>query len=317
MDNNLITIFRDEKSIIFLTYNKSLRSGLYFMTDWSIAVPRDSDFKRIGEAVLDIYKYIGSLEPVEKQEKIEEPWKKHSKYKSWKKFLLNTAEISVYLMDDDKYSVSIIHRLELKRSADKVEKSLNKNIKLPLDVGAEEMGRAVVEILDAADAIYNSGMEIDAYPETELEMDNGAVLIYRTPEDDKFNDEGDCHAAEVYQAYSYVANDYSEPKAWFSLSPAAYFDAMPTEKELIELWEEQYESAEGLELAEENMGMFTLRAEMHNKKYYKLSYFADLGDEFLLECSMEVEEPNRRKKMLEKLKSLFVRFVKSCKIKER
>lgn len=317
MSNNSIAVFRDEQNIIIITYNKVLDSILYFMTDWTVVVPRGSDFKRIGEAVLDTFKYISDLKPVETNQSKGEPWKKHSKYKSWKKFLLNTAEISISITDDNEYFIFITHRLELGRRMDKIDITMDKDIKLPLDVGAEEMGRAVVEILDAADAIYNSGMEIDAYPETELEMDNGAVLIYRTPEDDKFNDEGDCHAAEVYQAYSYVANDYSEPKAWFSLSPAAYFDAMPTEKELIELWEEQYESAEGLELAEENMGMFTLRAEMHNKKYYKLSYFADLGDEFLLECSMEVEEPNRRKKMLEKLKSLFVRFVKSCKIKER
>ncbi|NLM06094.1 MAG: hypothetical protein GX219_04140 [Tissierellia bacterium] len=55
---------------------------------------------------------------------------------------------------------------------------------------------------------------------------------------------------------------------------------------------------------------------MYNKKYYKVSYFTSLSDGYLLECSMEIEQPNRRKKTVEKLQDLFMDFVKSCKIKE-
>lgn len=315
MSNHFIYIFRDEKSIIMITYNKHALGGFYFMTDWSTAVPRDSEFKKIGEAVLDTFQYIKTLEPVESITKKPEPWKKHSKHKSWRKFLLNTAEMSIYITKDNQYAVYITHRLELGRHHTKVDRSLDKEINLPLNVGAEEMGRAVVEILDASDAIYKN-----EHPKAEVECTllNEEVLKFRWPGSFKFCRDWNNRATEgYYRLYSYTKEVVDEPIAWFLLSPAGKAQSIPTKEELVESWAEAYKSAEGLEVSEENIGLFTHKAEMWNKKVYKLSYFADLGKGNLLECSMEVKEPNRRKNLVKKLLSLFMDFVTSCKIKEK
>lgn len=103
MNHYSIAIYRDEKNIIITTFNKVVGGMLYFMTDYSFALPRDSEFEKIGRVVLGAFNYIKALKPVEKKGEKAEPWKKHSKYKSWKQFILNTAQISVYITQENEY----------------------------------------------------------------------------------------------------------------------------------------------------------------------------------------------------------------------
>lgn len=78
-------------------------------------------------------------------------------------------------------------------------------------------------------------------------------------------------------------------------------------------WEEVYGKAEFFEIQECDCGIFKLRVEMRNKDTHKISYFLQLEEDLILECGMDVHQPNRRKKLDEKLVDMFREFILSCK----
>lgn len=53
---------------------------------------------------------------------------------------------------------------------------------------------------------------------------------------------------------------------------------------------------------------------MKNKSTHKISYILPQDEDLLLECGMDVHQPNRRKKLDEKLMELFKDFALSCKM---
>ena len=71
--------------------------------------------------------------------------------------------------------------------------------------------------------------------------------------------------------------------------------------------------ADRLKVENVEYGIFRVRAEMSNKSVHKISYFLQMADDLLLECGMEVHQPNKRKKTDEKLSNLFEQFALSCK----
>ena len=79
-------------------------------------------------------------------------------------------------------------------------------------------------------------------------------------------------------------------------------------------WEEFYGKADFFEMQEGDYGIFKLRIEMKNKHTHKISYLLRQDEDLLLECGMDVHQPNRRKKLDENLIELFKEFVLSCKI---
>lgn len=62
-------------------------------------------------------------------------------------------------------------------------------------------------------------------------------------------------------------------------------------------------------------GIFKLRAEMRNKSIHRISYLLQIDESELLDCTMELRKPNSRKKLDEKLSSLFEEFARQCKFK--
>ena len=78
-------------------------------------------------------------------------------------------------------------------------------------------------------------------------------------------------------------------------------------------WEEVYGKAEFFEVQEVEYGLFKLRVEMRNKATHKISYLLQMEEDLLLECGMDVHQPNRRKKLDENLSALFEEFTLECK----
>ena len=74
-----------------------------------------------------------------------------------------------------------------------------------------------------------------------------------------------------------------------------------------------YGKAEFFEVQEVEYGVFKLRVEMRNKATHKISYLLQMEEDLLLECGMDVHQPNRRKKLDENLSALFEEFTLECK----
>ena len=58
----------------------------------------------------------------------------------------------------------------------------------------------------------------------------------------------------------------------------------------------------------------TFSVVVKNKHTHKISYLLRQDEDLLLECGMDVHQPNRRKKLDENLIELFKEFVLSCKM---
>lgn len=79
-------------------------------------------------------------------------------------------------------------------------------------------------------------------------------------------------------------------------------------------WTRLYLKPDIFEVFKVSYGIFTHRAEFRNSKIHKVSYFKALNDDFVLECTYEIMQPNRRKKMDEKFLKEFEEFALSSKL---
>ena len=79
------------------------------------------------------------------------------------------------------------------------------------------------------------------------------------------------------------------------------------------VWETMYGTVEQWEVKEQETGIFTLRVEMKNKEHHRISYLLQMEEDLLLECTMDVMQPNRRKKTDAKLVEMLEKFVMDCK----
>ena len=68
-------------------------------------------------------------------------------------------------------------------------------------------------------------------------------------------------------------------------------------------------------IEEKYYGIFRYCAEINNDKIFKISYFKAYEDESILECCMEVKEPLKKQKLIEKLVPLFEKYAEKCKLK--
>ncbi|MBR6628241.1 MAG: hypothetical protein IKL04_09790, partial [Lachnospiraceae bacterium] len=188
-----------------------------------------------------------------------------------------------------------------------------KKIVLPNADSPEEIGRAVIEVLEAAEEYYSDKPAYDPYPIKNISLLDESVLIIKHPADKHFEDAEDGGAAEIYQCYSYVAQEGGESSAEFFLGIAPELDCNMEPENVRSMWEELHGKTEIFEMQECKHEIFTHRAEMLNKNVHKISYLMQSEEDLLLECSMELHQPGRRKKLDEKLTTLFEEFVRNCK----
>ena len=80
-------------------------------------------------------------------------------------------------------------------------------------------------------------------------------------------------------------------------------------------WTEAFGDGE-ITVTEKCYGIFKYCAEFRSKKYYRIAYFAVCNDDLLLECSMDVKNPNKKKKLINTLVPLFEQFALGCKRKK-
>ena len=95
---------------------------------------------------------------------------------------------------------------------------------------------------------------------------------------------------------------------------AAELDCSLEMENVRSTWEELYGKQDFFDMQEIERGIFELRFEMKNKDIHKISHFLQIEEDLLLECSMEVHSPNKRKKLDEDLAKLFAEFAGSCKL---
>ncbi len=182
-------------------------------------------------------------------------------------------------------------------------------------IAPETLGRMVLEAFDRCQQLTDAAAG-DKFEVKELTLFDGSVLEIQMPRDKHFSDSGDMGTAEIYQMYEYFPKeDAEDAQAQFFLGIGEELNCDISQDNIAAVWESNYGKAEFLEIKAVKQGIYCLRAELRNKTIHKVSYFTQQNKELLLECSMEVFQPGKRKKLDEKLSELFEEFAGRCRRK--
>lgn len=266
-----------------------------------------SDRKTIGQSIANALDYIknSSLDtstPHDRQ--IHPVWKENTKYKSKTSFYKNNYRATVEIYEDGSYDVYSLYRY------DDGYGDVAKKITLPPSATKDDIGQAVIDVFESVENYSHVTVE-DSYQTIQLLDDSQMIL--KIPDDNNFVDSEDSGAAEIYQCYSYIPKNSDASIAEFYLGMASELDCNLSSDNICNCWMELNGKADILNIENVEYGIFRVRAEMKNKSVHKISYFLQMADDLLLECSMEVYQPNKRKKTDEKLSILFEQFALSCK----
>ena len=308
-----VSIYKGEGRILIVPVINHI-GGYSIVSSWFVNIEDVGDFTGIGDSIIKALEFIkkspvSTLTPKERE--AEAAWKRNSKYKSWNSFWKNNNCAHVLVYEDGNYTINAAKRTEDRNGG---YYSSIKKIKLPSTATAEEIGQAVIGVFKAAEEYYNDKPAYDPYPTKSLELLDGSTLTVKHPSEKHFTDYEDCGAAEIYQCYSYLPKEDAESSADFFVGIAAELGCDLSPENIRSSWEDVYGKADIFEIQEVDYGIFNLRVEMRNKKTHKISYLLQMGEDLLLECGMDVHQPNRRKKLDERLVELFGEFALSCKL---
>ena len=309
----MIMIYKGEGRMLFVPLVDHTR-GFRIEMGNNVAIEQVDDEKLIGKIIFELLEQIGrssisKVIPIEIEK--DEAWRNHSKYKTWVSFWKNNNYTLLSFYEDGHYQIVSSKRSE-KRKGNYGD--VAKIIELMPEVSAEDIGKAVIDVFQAAEEYHKQNPTGNKKRTKKVQLLNGMELTMDEPADSHFTDIDDSGAAEIYQCYSYATSENAEPAAEFFIGIAPEIDCDLDIENVRASWEEYFGKADFFEMQEKDYGIFKYRVEMRNKESHKISYLLKQEEDLLLECGMEVHSPNRRKKTDEKLVGLFEQFAISCRM---
>lgn len=178
------------------------------------------------------------------------------------------------------------------------------------DVEPEVLGGMLFEALRRSEEIGKIAGG-NHCPKLEIELLDESILICEGIVDKDFENAEDVGVAEIYQGYA-CFNDSDELIADIYLGIAPEYDCDLSVDNVKKALEGCYGPLDEFTFEQSENGIFTYVLEARNKKVHKKSYLLVQEEDLLLECTMEVNSPNRRKKMDEKVRKLFEKFASGC-----
>ena len=146
----------------------------------------------------------------------------------------------------------------------------------------------------------------------ELTCLNEKTYSYLIPKDPGFSDEGDCHAAEIYQAYGYgeVLNYEHDAMMYYSIAPE--FDCEIKESSAKAAYT-RYDSAPiRSKLMTVDHPVFTHVYLFETPKKYRLTYLKQIDEYELLGCELILRKSGGDDAWKAKMIEEFKRFAGSC-----
>ena len=307
----VISMYKGEGRILIMPFIDHM-AGYSVYADWIANLTDIENYDDIGKAVINAVEFIKKSPLCEKdpiKSDFDEPRKRNTKYKSEVSFWKNNLLTRIKIFEDGHYLIYSMKRSEKRKGG---YSEIMKEISLSPDATDEEIGKAVLSVFKVLEDYYKNNKEQTNFLTKNIELLDGSTLTLTAPKDNHFIDREDGGVAEIYQCYSYLPQKNAESSAEIFLGMAPEIDSDLSSENVCSSWEEFYGKSEFFELQEVEHGIFKLRAEMKNKDTHKISYFLQMEEDFILECGIDVHQPNRRKKLDEKLCELLKEFALSC-----
>lgn len=179
-------------------------------------------------------------------------------------------------------------------------------------IASERLGEMILEAFERSRKM-SERMSGKFCPTKQIQLLDETIIEVKPPQDKHFVDYDDACVGEIYQVYSYITKEGANSSADFMLTVAPELYKELTCDNIRSAWFEAFGTADDITVTETQYGIYRYRAEMTNKKMYRIAYFTSCKDGLVLECCMEVVNPSKKKKLIEKLPALFEEFALNCK----
>lgn len=190
--------------------------------------------------------------------------------------------------------------------------TFDKPLEFDDNVTPECLGEMILEAFERSRKM-SERMSGEFCPTKQIELLDETIIEVTPPKDKHFIDCDDAGVSELYQVYSYISKEGANHSADFMLTVAPELYEDLNCDNIRSAWFEAFGAADDITVTETQYGIYRYRAEMTNKKMYRIAYFTSCKDGLVLECCMEVVNPSKKKKLIEKLPALFEEFALNCK----
>lgn len=145
------SIYMGEQRILVVPIIKH-RAGYRVESDEVLVVENEEDYLQVGNAILRAREIIENsplATGTSKELNERAVWKSHSKYKSWASFKKHNMHVVFEFSNDEECVIDSVHRKK-----DGTYVCCIKEIILPAESSAEELGKAVMDVFEAVKEYY-------------------------------------------------------------------------------------------------------------------------------------------------------------------
>ena len=303
-----VSIYKGENRFLIIPEIRHI-GGFSVESQWYKILPLSTEYEVLGECIGDAIKHAmysepSAMTPIERKENA--TWKNGSKYKSWLSFWKNNLLARVDYSIEKGYNIYSTERTEDVKGG---YCNCIRRISLENDSSQYEIGKAIKDVLDAADLFYKGNNRNII---KQIQLLNNETLNVQKLEFPHFEEDNNIAAMEIYLCYSYILNENEDPLADIFIGIAPELDGDTSVENIRSTWEKIYGKADLFAVQDVKHGIFNMRVEMKNKNTHRISYMLQMEDDLLLECGLEIHQPNSRKKIDEKLVQVFETFASGC-----
>lgn len=191
----------------------------------------------------------------------------------------------------------------------------DKSIEFDDGISVDQLGAMITEAFERGCRMTDKAAGVYQPPKM-VELIADSFIEVEMPKDNHFVDYEDGGSGDLYQLFSYIPNENSAAVAYFALTsaPEIYGGELSIDS-IRSAWINAYGESEELKVTERVYGIYRFRAEIKNNNVYRIAYFTDCYDDMLLECCMEIQNPSKKKKLVDVLPPLFEQFAFRCRKK--
>jgi hypothetical protein len=306
-----IAVYKGENQIIVVPSITNLGWHGVEMA-WFRRLDGSAGDEEIGETVMAALEHI-CVSPIDarnlKETEADDFRKLVTKCKSVKAFNRKYLYCAVIYNEDGSFYVGSGGHCE-----NQIIEEFEKNgVNLPKMVSASEIGECIAKNFELMEKFYNK-TKIPAVRKFEFETISETKVSFEIPQGDNYTDEQDCHAAEIYQVYSYRKENIDEPIAYMAFSIAAQFDCNMSKENIRRTWEKFDDKATEFKIEPIKHLLFDYRAEMLNENCHNVMYFRQVDKYEIFACELTVKYNLAKKQPDKKITEDFEKMVKSSRI---
>ena len=146
-----IDIYKGENRLLIIPYVRHI-AGFSVHSDWFKIINQVNNYKELGNSIFEAIRIIKEsplANNTPKEREANPTWKKASKYKGWKSFWKNNIYSYCELYETGEINVYVLERNEEQKGS---YKDIIKEISLPSNATADEVGIAILEVLSIAES---------------------------------------------------------------------------------------------------------------------------------------------------------------------